>query len=174
MVANSVLATVPARVTMHLVAARATPDVAVHIVGAAITSAGKALHAAAAVRLVEVKEPAVEVVAGCLEALVDLLHGLISVGCVGCGVGPVCVDLHPPQPENSLEQMGCCLMRLLNTAGTASMLMVTPAPRRPSLVLGATASVASRNCVWVRLRLTYVVRSYLKSVPSVQLQLAGA
>ncbi len=38
-------------------------------------------------RLVEVKEPAVEVVAGCLEALVDLLHGLSAAGCGRSGGG---------------------------------------------------------------------------------------
>jgi hypothetical protein len=52
--------------------------VAVHLVDAAATSTGKELHAAVAVRLVEVKEPAVQVVAGCQAvALVNLLHGLI-------------------------------------------------------------------------------------------------
>jgi hypothetical protein len=82
----AVLATVPAPVTVRLVAARATPDVAVHLVAVTSTSAAKELHAAVAVPLVEVKEPAVEVVAGCLEALVDLLHGLSAAGC-GCGGG---------------------------------------------------------------------------------------
>jgi hypothetical protein len=46
--------------------------VAFHLAAAAATSAGKELHAAVAVLVeVEVKQPAVEVVAGCLEALVD-------------------------------------------------------------------------------------------------------
>jgi hypothetical protein len=73
------------------------PDVAGHLAAAAATSAGKELHAAVAVLVeVEVKQPAVEVVAGCLEALVDPLHGLSAAGC-GCGgVAWRCVALHPP------------------------------------------------------------------------------
>jgi hypothetical protein len=70
----AVLATVPAPVTVHLVAARSTPDVAVHPVGSTrtATSAGKEPHAAVAVLVeVEVKEPAVEVVAGCLEGCLE-------------------------------------------------------------------------------------------------------
>jgi hypothetical protein len=71
-----VLATIPAPVTVHLVAARAAPDVAVLLEAVVVTSAAKELHAAVAVPVSEVKEPAVNVVAGCLEALVDLLSGL--------------------------------------------------------------------------------------------------
>ncbi len=60
-------------------------EVAVLRTVVAVSSAGKELHAAVAVPVSEVKEPAVEVVAGCLEALVDLLHGLIDAGCGGSG-----------------------------------------------------------------------------------------
>jgi hypothetical protein len=102
----AVLATALA-LTVHLEAARLAPDVAVHISAHAATSAGKELHAAVAVRLVEVKEPAVEVVAGCLKALVDLLHGLVSAGCGGSGGGDrVRVALHPRASAEQLAADG--------------------------------------------------------------------
>jgi hypothetical protein len=88
---------------MHLVAARATPDVAVHLAALAATSAVKELHAAVAVQVVGVKEPAVEVVAGCLEALIDLLHGLLAPGCGGSGdVALRWVALQPPAEVEQL------------------------------------------------------------------------
>jgi hypothetical protein len=127
---------------VHLVAARAAPDVAVLLDAAAVNSAGKELHAAVVVLVeVELKQPAVEVVTGCLEAIVDLLHDLIAAGCAGSGGGGVGVALRPMPMLNSFAQMGCRIMRLvLNSAGTASMLMVTPAPRRPwKVVLAARA-----------------------------------
>jgi hypothetical protein len=92
-----VLATARAQ-TMHLLAASAAPAVAVLLEAVSVTSSAKELHAAVAV-LVEggVKEPAVEVVAGCLEALIDLLHGLLDKGCGGSGGGGrVRVALRPP------------------------------------------------------------------------------
>jgi hypothetical protein len=66
-----VLATAAA-LAVHLVAARATESAAVLQAALAATSAVKELHAAVAVQVVGVKEPAVEVIAGCLEALIDL------------------------------------------------------------------------------------------------------
>ncbi len=73
--------------TMHLVAAQRAPDVAVLRAPLGGTSAAKELHATVAVPVIEVEEPVVQVVAGCLKAFVDLLHGLISAGWTGGGGG---------------------------------------------------------------------------------------
>ncbi len=93
---------------VHLVAARLAPDVAVHRSVDGATSAAKELHAAVAVPVeVEAKEPAVEVVAGCLKALIDLLHGLSDAGCGGgSGRGRVRVALHPSAEVEQLVADG--------------------------------------------------------------------